>query len=81
MDKRAGGDQRWGVGRAEGRAVSVWTNTASITPPSPEVEPRIAQAAFKFQIRLRGLRACLENKNRNISTHEARVCRPRGLCF
>lgn len=47
---------RWGRQRAE---QPVCTNTASIVPPRPEVGPRIEQAAFKFQIGLRGLRACL----------------------
>lgn len=82
MDKRGKEETGGGeLGRAEGRAASVCTNTASITPPRPEVVPRIEQAAFKFQIGLRGLTACLGCKNRNIDTYEARVCHPQGLCF
>lgn len=69
---------RWGGQRAE---QPVCTNTASIIPPRPEVGPRIEQAAFKFQIGLWGLKACLGVKIEISVRVRPGSCHPRGLCF
>lgn len=66
--------RRWGEQRAE---QPVCTNTTSITPPRPEVGPRIEQAAFKFQIGFRGLKACLGVK---IEVHVRPGSATHGAC-